>query len=49
MYDDKVDSFSLRTSITNYYFENGRRYHAYHAGAYWGPNDEKASDHLDIG
>jgi hypothetical protein len=26
---------SLRSSITNYYYENGRRYHAYHAGAYW--------------
>ncbi|KAL3472256.1 S-adenosyl-L-methionine-dependent methyltransferase [Aspergillus californicus] len=33
----------------DYRYENGRRYHAYRAGSYWGPNDEKAQDHLDIG
>ncbi|KJK67812.1 Methyltransferase domain protein [Aspergillus parasiticus SU-1] len=26
---------SLRSSIMNYHYENGRRYHAYHAGSYW--------------
>ncbi|KAL4860655.1 hypothetical protein BDV12DRAFT_191577 [Aspergillus spectabilis] len=40
---------SLRSSILDYRYENGRRYHAYHPGAYWGPNDETAQDHLDIG
>ncbi|KIV91741.1 hypothetical protein PV10_06250 [Exophiala mesophila] len=40
---------SLRSSIYNYRYANGRRYHAYHAGSYWGPNDEKAMEHLDIG
>ncbi|KAB8279603.1 SAM dependent methyltransferase [Aspergillus minisclerotigenes] len=40
---------SLRSSITNYYYENGRRYHAYHAGAYWGPNDDKAQESMQIG
>ncbi|KAB8070757.1 S-adenosyl-L-methionine-dependent methyltransferase [Aspergillus leporis] len=40
---------SLRSSIMNYYYENGRRYHAYHAGSYWGPNDERAIEQLDIG
>ncbi|KAB8248064.1 S-adenosyl-L-methionine-dependent methyltransferase [Aspergillus flavus] len=40
---------SLRSSIMNYHYENGRRYHAYHAGSYWGPNDEKAMEQLDIG
>ncbi|KAL4900133.1 hypothetical protein BDW74DRAFT_188678 [Aspergillus multicolor] len=40
---------SLRSSIVDYRYENGRRYHAYRAGAYWGPNDEKAQDHLDFG
>ncbi|KAF5858470.1 hypothetical protein ETB97_004355 [Aspergillus alliaceus] len=40
---------SLRSSIMEYNFENGRRYHAYHAGSYWGPNDEKAMEQLDIG
>ncbi|KAL4944117.1 hypothetical protein BDV06DRAFT_116836 [Aspergillus oleicola] len=32
----------------DYRYENGRRYHAYRAGSYWGPNDEKAQDNLDI-
>ncbi|KAL4779831.1 S-adenosyl-L-methionine-dependent methyltransferase [Aspergillus varians] len=40
---------SLRSSIMEYRYENGRRYHAYRAGSYWGPNDEKAQAHLDIG
>ncbi|KAL4758346.1 S-adenosyl-L-methionine-dependent methyltransferase [Aspergillus foveolatus] len=40
---------SLRSSIVDYRYENGRRYHAYRAGSYWGPNDEKAQDHLDFG
>lgn len=39
---------SLRSSITDYVYENGRRYHAYHAGSYWGSNDEKAMEALDI-
>lgn len=39
---------SLRSSITDYVYENGRRYHAYHAGAYWGSNDEKSMDAMDI-
>ncbi|KMU72494.1 UMTA protein [Coccidioides immitis RMSCC 3703] len=48
--DDSGSEYtSLKSSITNYRYENGRRYHAFHAGAYWGPNDEKAIDHLDIG
>ncbi|GAB1201983.1 hypothetical protein APSETT445_000581 [Aspergillus pseudonomiae] len=32
---DRRELTSLRSSITKYYYENGRRYHAYHAGAYW--------------
>lgn len=39
---------SLRSSITDYVYENGRRYHAYHAGSYWGSNDEKAVDAMDV-
>jgi hypothetical protein len=31
---------SLRPSITDYEYENGRRYHAYRAGSYPMPNDE---------
>lgn len=29
-------------------YENGRRYHAYHAGEYPLPNDEKEQDRLDM-
>jgi hypothetical protein len=39
---------SLRSSVCDYIYENGRRYHAYHAGEYWGSNDEKAMDAMDI-
>ncbi|EEP77397.1 hypothetical protein UREG_02246 [Uncinocarpus reesii 1704] len=42
------DSTSLRSSITNYQYENGRRYHAYHAGEYFLPNDEAEQDRLDL-
>jgi ubiquinone/menaquinone biosynthesis C-methylase UbiE len=43
------DTTSLASSIYKYRFENGRRYHAYKEGEYWGPNDEKHNDQLDIG
>ncbi|KAI1910968.1 hypothetical protein LOZ66_001960 [Ophidiomyces ophidiicola] len=43
-----TDSTSLRSSITNYQYENGRRYHAYHAGEYFLPNDEAEQDRLDL-
>ncbi|GAB1193960.1 hypothetical protein APSETT444_003197 [Aspergillus pseudonomiae] len=39
---------SMRSSVANYVYENGRRYHAYHAGSYWGSNDEKAIDAMEI-
>lgn len=39
---------SLRSSIADYVYENGRRYHAYHAGEYWGSNDEKSMDAMDV-
>ncbi|KMP02853.1 hypothetical protein CIRG_02545 [Coccidioides immitis RMSCC 2394] len=58
-YDDDRDSTlgediypeteTLRSSIMDYQYENGRRYHAYHSGSYWGPNDEKAKWHADLG
>jgi hypothetical protein len=34
------DTTSLASSILNYQYENGRRYHAYRAGSYAMPNDE---------
>ncbi|KAH8744170.1 S-adenosyl-L-methionine-dependent methyltransferase [Hyaloscypha finlandica] len=46
--DSQSDTTSLTSSVTKYRFENGRRYHAYKDGAYWGPNDEPQNDQLDI-
>ncbi|EOD51843.1 putative sam dependent methyltransferase protein [Neofusicoccum parvum UCRNP2] len=46
--DADSETTSVHSSIYRYRFENGRRYHAYRDGEYWGPNDEKANDHLDI-
>ena len=42
------ETTSLTSSITHYRHENGRRYHAYKDGEYWGPNDEKQNEQLDI-
>ncbi|KAH7310177.1 S-adenosyl-L-methionine-dependent methyltransferase [Rhexocercosporidium sp. MPI-PUGE-AT-0058] len=39
---------SLTSSVKAYKFENGRRYHAYHAGAYNFPNDNPEQDRLDM-
>ncbi|KAL2826333.1 S-adenosyl-L-methionine-dependent methyltransferase [Aspergillus pseudoustus] len=48
-WDSQSELTSLRSSILEHRYENGRRYHAYRPGAYWGPNDEQAQNHLDIG
>ncbi|KAF2651876.1 S-adenosyl-L-methionine-dependent methyltransferase [Lophiostoma macrostomum CBS 122681] len=42
------DTTSLKSAILNYKYRNGRRYHAYKEGSYWGPNDEAQADQLDI-
>ncbi|KAH8598461.1 S-adenosyl-L-methionine-dependent methyltransferase [Bisporella sp. PMI_857] len=42
------DTTSLKSSVSKYRYENGRRYHGYKDGAYWGPNDEYQNDQLDI-
>ncbi|PGH26468.1 hypothetical protein AJ80_01781 [Polytolypa hystricis UAMH7299] len=42
------ETSSISSSIHKHRVENGRRYHAYKDGAYWGPNDEKAQDALDL-
>ncbi|KAI9855978.1 MAG: hypothetical protein M1813_009303 [Trichoglossum hirsutum] len=39
---------SVASSVYNYRFENGRRYHAYKEGEYPLPNDEKEQDRLDL-
>lgn len=43
---DETDT--LASSIMHYRIENGRQYHAYRDGAYWGPNDEVAKEILDF-
>ncbi|KAK1772791.1 S-adenosyl-L-methionine-dependent methyltransferase [Phialemonium atrogriseum] len=43
-----TDGESLRSSILNYKWENGRRYHAYEDGAYWGPNDDRQQEAEDL-
>jgi SAM-dependent methyltransferase len=39
---------TIASSIYEYRVENGRTYHSFHDGAYWGPNDEQANEHLDL-
>jgi len=39
---------SLASSVRDYYYENGRRYHAYRYGQYPIPNDEEEQDRLAI-
>ncbi|KAH8769255.1 S-adenosyl-L-methionine-dependent methyltransferase [Hyaloscypha finlandica] len=46
--DAVSETTSLYSAITNHVYENGRRYHSYRAGSYWGPNDEPAQDNLDL-
>ena len=42
------DSRSITSSIYDYEYENGRRYHSYKAGSYPLPNDEKELDRIDL-
>ncbi|KAF2703819.1 S-adenosyl-L-methionine-dependent methyltransferase [Pleomassaria siparia CBS 279.74] len=41
-------STSLASSIMNYEYSNGRRYHGYRSGAYPLPNDDEEQDRLDL-
>ncbi|KAF4993550.1 hypothetical protein FGRMN_6409 [Fusarium graminum] len=43
-----TDTESLRSSILDYKWENGRRYHAYGDGTYWGPNDDRQQEAEDL-
>ncbi|RKK16788.1 hypothetical protein BFJ66_g14964 [Fusarium oxysporum f. sp. cepae] len=40
---------SLNSSVLNYKYENGRRYHAFREGAYLVPNDDEEQDRMDLG
>ena len=46
--DDSAASTSLASSAREYIYEHGRRYHAYHAGSYSFPNDEREQDREDL-
>ncbi|EER23068.1 hypothetical protein D8B26_004369 [Coccidioides posadasii str. Silveira] len=43
-----AQSASITSSILNYEYSNGRRYHGYQRGSYVLPNDEKEQDRLDL-
>ncbi|KAJ0370968.1 hypothetical protein COL26b_009859 [Colletotrichum chrysophilum] len=45
---DVSDTSSATSSIFDYEYENGRRYHAYRAGQYLLPNDETEQERLDM-
>ncbi|KAI9829801.1 MAG: hypothetical protein M1826_005378 [Phylliscum demangeonii] len=49
-YGDEISTYSasLTSSVVNYQYENGRRYHAFREGSYVFPNDEQENDRLDI-
>ena len=42
------DSASITSSVLDYEYENGRRYHGWKAGSYPLPNDEKELDRIDL-
>lgn len=48
--DSDVSSFttSIASSVLNYVYENGRRYHSFREGQYLFPNDETEQDRLDM-
>jgi hypothetical protein len=37
------DTETLASYITDFRYENGRRYHSFRDGSYWGPNDESGT------
>ncbi|RDW81933.1 hypothetical protein BP6252_03045 [Coleophoma cylindrospora] len=39
---------SFLSSVREYRFEHGRRYHSYHSGSYQFPNDDNEQDRLDM-
>ncbi|KAF2810341.1 SAM dependent methyltransferase [Mytilinidion resinicola] len=46
--DGASETTSLKSSIYNYQYRNGRRYNGFRAGEYLWPNDEQQLDQLDI-
>jgi len=46
--DESVLTQSVRSSVYDFKYENGRRYHAFREGAYFAPNDELEQERMDI-
>ncbi|KAL1969217.1 hypothetical protein VTN77DRAFT_471 [Rasamsonia byssochlamydoides] len=46
--DAPLSTASLSSSIFNYQYENGRRYHAYRQGEYVIPNDEREQERMNL-
>ncbi|WEW57333.1 hypothetical protein PRK78_002798 [Emydomyces testavorans] len=46
--NDSNYTASLTSSIKDYKYENGRRYHSFRAGEYILPNDEEEQDRMDL-
>ena len=46
--DGSNASTSIASSVLNYEYENGRRYHGYRSGSYVLPNDDEEQDRLDL-
>ncbi|KAL1987597.1 hypothetical protein VTN96DRAFT_3197 [Rasamsonia emersonii] len=49
-YGSELQSYatSLSSSVTNYQWQHGRRFHSYKEGSYKFPNDEQEQDRLDM-
>ncbi|CAG8397560.1 unnamed protein product, partial [Penicillium salamii] len=46
---EESDITSLSSSVLEYEYENGRRYHSSRTGHYMMPNDEEEQDRMDLG
>jgi SAM-dependent methyltransferase len=47
--DEEAESSKSLASTSDFYrYENGRRYHTFRDGSYWGPNDQLNSQHEKI-
>jgi len=46
--NESTTSTSLKSSVEDYTYENGRRYHAFRAGEYPLPNDEEEQARMDL-
>src|SRR5688572_11012599 len=45
---NSIDGVTVASSIYDYQYENGRRYHSYRSGTYAQPDDAQEQDRLNI-